>query len=106
MMKAVRLAIRAAKRRVGNQCVFGELEEGAEAVAAQIYLWSLEPAARASYSSAFRTRMHRNIRALRNALHNADIRLQNSNDKQKAREAEITRKTVASLKQLGIELVK
>ena len=106
MLRAVKLALRAAKHRVGDQCVFGELEDGAEAIAAQIYLWSLQPAERAKYSSDFRSRMRRNIRALRNALHNADIRLQNAKNEHKARDAEIIRKTVASLKKLGIELLK
>ncbi len=80
MQQAVRLAMGAAKHCLSDQCVFGEIEDGVEAISAQIFLWGLEPAERAKHSSEFRMRVGRNIRVLRNTLHNADIRLQNAKE--------------------------
>lgn len=107
LLKAANLARRAAEARLGSQCVFREIEEGMEAVSSQIYLWALAPTERAKYTAAFRLRMGRNIRTLRNVLHNIDNRLQNAKadqEEKSARDAVVIRATIASLQQLGINL--
>ncbi|MGH6860035.1 MAG: hypothetical protein ACRECY_07260 [Phyllobacterium sp.] len=107
LMKAVNLARCTIEMKLGHQCPFREIEEGMEAASAQIFLWALEPDERAKYSSAYRLRAKRNIRTLRNAMHNIDNRLQNEKadrEAQKARDTEVIQQTMASLRRLGINL--
>jgi len=107
LMIAASQARYAAGAQLGSQCLFGEIEEGMDAVSEQIFLWSLPPRQRAAYSSAFRLRIGRNIRTLRNVLHNIDNRMQNAKadrEEKNARDAEIIRKTIVSLQKLGIKL--
>jgi hypothetical protein len=107
LLKLANTARREAEARLGSQCVFGEIEEGMEAVSSQIYLWTLTTVERAKYTAAFRLRMGRNIRTLRNALHNIDNRLQNARadrEERSARDAKIIQKTLGSLEMLGIKV--
>lgn len=107
LMKAVNLARCTIEMKLGHQCLFREIEEGMEAASAQIFLWALELNERAKYSGAYRLRIKRNIRTLRNTLHNIDNRLQNEKadrEAQKARDAEVIKQTMASLQRLGINL--